>query len=72
MEIYMIIKGLSLLVQLGLPIVEFFIRNAQRKDEMKKKMYEFMEKHNDNILENPRLRKDYLELKERLKNDMGK
>lgn len=69
MGTYMIIKLITLVLQFGLPIIDFFLKRAQSKDEMKRKMFEFIEKHSEQILENAKLRKEYQALKDKLKED---
>ena len=45
------------------------MKEAKRKDEAKKAMLEFVKKHNDSIIENVRIKKEYDDLLRRAEED---
>lgn len=53
--------------QIAMGLIGFFIRNQQKKEQLKRDMLQFLKKHDQSILENAKLRKEHQELLKQLK-----
>jgi len=60
------IKLLSLFLQFGIPLVDLIWKRSSKKAELKEKMFELVKKYDQQILENAKLRKEYLKMKKEL------
>jgi len=49
---------ISLVLQLAVPLINLFVRNAQKKAEMKNKMFKMVENHTKNVMRNVQLRRN--------------
>ena len=59
----MIASIITLSLQLLLPIINLIIRNAQKRQDLKDKMYQMMDKQCELMMRNNELRRKYDELK---------
>lgn len=54
---------ISLALQAIVPLINLFIRNAQKNAEMKAKMFKMVEDHSKNVMKNVSIRRDLEELR---------
>lgn len=68
----MISSIMSLLLEAALPLINFFVRNAERNREMKSKMFKVVENHSKNVMKNVSLRRDLEDLRDTVRRPKDK
>lgn len=59
----MIASIITLAMQIALPLINLFIKNAERKRALKESMFKIIEQHSKNILRNVQLNRELEELR---------
>ena len=54
---------INLVLQAAIPLINFFVKNAEKNREMKEKMFKAVENHSKNVIKNVSLRRDLEELR---------
>jgi len=54
---------INLILQAAIPLINFFVKNAEKNREMKEKMFKAVENHSKNVTKNISLRRDLEELR---------
>ena len=57
------INVISLILQAAIPLINIFVKRSEKKSEMKRKMFEFARKYDEQVLANAKLRQEYDQLK---------
>lgn len=66
------INLIVLVLKAAVPFIDFFFKRSAKKEEMKRKMFELVEKYNDQVLQNVKLREEYERLKKKAKEEKAK
>lgn len=63
----MIAGLITLVLEAAIPLINLFIKNAERNREMKDKMFKMIEKHSSAVMKNVSLRRDLEDLRADIK-----